>query len=753
MQLKGFKRQKKNEKDDQEKEKGREVNTESGKQLAPPVSFGELFRYSTPFDLTLDAIGIICAMATGAAQPLMTLLFGRLAQDFVTFTTAVYLFNDAMLSGNATAVSEAQQNLDSASALLRKDATLNASYLAYMGIGAFVCTYVYMVTWIYTGEINTKRIREKYLQAVLRQDIKYFDGVGAGEVATRIQTDTHLVQTGISEKVALVVNHITAFFTGFVLAYTQCWQLALAVSAIIPETSQAVAESGTLAEEVISTIRTAHSFGLQRVLGGLFDKKMDRIRLTDSRAAVWGGCGLAVLWFILYSVYPLAFDFGTTLINEGHATAGQVVNTFLAILVGSISLAMIAPEMQAITSACGAAAELYATIERVPDIDSANPGGVKLDRVVGEITLEDVQFNYPARPDVPILRGINITFEAGKTAALVGASGSGKSTIVALVERFYDPDSGSIRLDGVELQDLNIKWLRSNIGLVSQEPTLFAATIKENVAHGLIGTPYQNISEDEKSRLIKDACIQSNADDFICRLPHRYDTMIGERGFLLSGGQKQRIAIARAIVSNPRVLLLDEATSALDSQSEGVVQDALDRASAGRTTIAIAHRLSTIKDADQIFVIGDGVVLEQGRHEELVARKGPYALLVQAQKLREDENGQIATVANKEPSMANVRLDRRDTHLSATSNITHPKNDEGKKTKGGGDDYSLFYLFNRIGELNREVLHFYVIGAMFAIVTGMVYPVLAIIYGKTITSLSQPDPSVRRHEGDLNALW
>jgi ATP-binding cassette subfamily B (MDR/TAP) protein 1 len=201
--------------------------------------------------------------------------------------------------------------------------------------------------------------------------------------------------------------------------------------------------------------------------------------------------------------------------------------------------------------------------------------------VDGEITFEDVKFSYPSRPTIEVVKGLSFTFKAGKTAALVGASGSGKSTVVALVERFYDPISGSIKLDGRELKSLNLKWLRSQIGLVSQEPTLFATTIKGNVAHGLINTKYEHASEDEKFALIKEACIKANADGFIMKLPNGYDTMVGERGFLLSGGQKQRVAIARAVVSDPRILLLDEATSALDTQSEGVVQDALDKAAAG----------------------------------------------------------------------------------------------------------------------------------------------------------------------------
>lgn len=234
---------------------------------------------------------------------------------------------------------------------------------------------------------------------------------------------------------------------------------------------------------------------------------------------------------------------------------------------------------------------MYATIDRVPTIDSASDEGLKPQQVTGEITLENIEFNYPSRPDVRIVKNLTINFPAGRTAALVGASGSGKSTIIQLVERFYDPLSGVVRFDGIDLKELNVRWLRSQIGLVSQEPTLFATTIRGNVEHGLINTVHEHASPDEKFALVKEACVKANADGFISKLPLGYDTMVGERGFLLSGGQKQRIAIARAIVSDPKVLLLDEATSALDTQSEGVVQNALDKASAGTFFITFLTRL------------------------------------------------------------------------------------------------------------------------------------------------------------------
>jgi ATP-binding cassette subfamily B (MDR/TAP) protein 1 len=273
-------------------------------------------------------------------------------------------------------------------------------------------------------------------------------------------------------------------------------------------------------------------------------------------------------------------------------------------------------------------------------------------------------------------------------------------------------------LDGTDLRELNIKWLRSQIGLVSQEPVLFATTIRDNVAHGLIGTPYEDASDEEKFRFIKAACIKSNADSFVSQLPQGYDTLVGERGFLLSGGQKQRVAIARAIVSDPRILLLDEATSALDTRSEGVVQDALDKAAAGRTTITIAHRLSTIKDADCILVMGDGLVLERGTHAELLADvNGAYFRLVTAQTLREGHEDLDAVISSDENNLeqpVSHDLDTKSTVHSIRSDVASRfKETEGDQAPE--QDYGIFYLMGRIGGLHREGIHRYLIGALFAI--------------------------------------
>lgn len=296
-------------------------------------------------------------------------------------------------------------------------------------------------------------------------------------------------------------------------------------------------------------------------------------------------------------------------------------------------MTQIAAQIYALTKAATSADELFRTIDRHSAIDPMSTSGLTPDCCLGSIKFQNLDFAYPSRPGNQVLKELSLVVPAKEKTALVGASGSGKSTIVALLERWYDQAAGTVLLDGVDHRKLNIHWLRTHIRLVQQEPVLFSGTIFDNVAHGLLGTVHENCTPEKKMELVQNACIDAFAHDFIERLPEQYSTRVGERARMLSGGQKQRIAIARSIISNPPILLLDEATSALDPRSEKIVQQALDNVSLNRTTITIAHKLSTVQKADNIAVMSQGTLVEQGTHAQLLARSGAYAKLVHAQKL------------------------------------------------------------------------------------------------------------------------
>jgi ATP-binding cassette subfamily B (MDR/TAP) protein 1 len=288
------------------------------------------------------------------------------------------------------------------------------------------------------------------------------------------------------------------------------------------------------------------------------------------------------------------------------------------------------PNITAFAKAKAGAYNIFTMIEQKPTINVDSADAKELSSVQGHIEFRNVQFSYPSRPDVIIFRDFSLDIPASKTVAIVGGSGSGKSTVVSLIERFYDPSGGEVLLDGTNIRSLNLKWLRGQIGLVNQEPALFATSIKENILYG---------KPDATEKEIEEACKAANAHTFVSQLPQGYNTQVGERGVQMSGGQKQRIAIARAILKNPTILLLDEATSALDASSEQIVQEALDRVMVGRTTVVVAHRLSTIQNADTIAVVQEGVIVEMGNHAALLEKNGAYTSLVRLQGMAQTKEG------------------------------------------------------------------------------------------------------------------
>lgn len=716
--------------------------------------FSVMYRYASRNDLIILAISTVCAIASGAALPLMTVLFGNLQKTFQNYF-----------------YSEGGMTYDDFVGELNK----YVLYYVYLGIGEFIVTYICTVGFIYTGEHLSAKIREHYLESCMRQNIGFFDKIGAGEVTTRITADTNLIQEGISEKVSLTLAALATFITAFVIAFVNYWKLTLILSSTVfallldisigssfmlknnKKSLDAYAQGGSIAEEVISSIRNAVAFGTQDRLAKNYDKFLQQaevygFKVKSTMAMMFGG-----MMLILFLNYGLAFWMGSHYLVEGIIPLQKVLVIMMAVMIGAFNLGNIMPNIQAFSTATAAAAKIFNTIDRASPLDSSLEVGDTIDNLQGNIRLEQVRHIYPSRPEVTVMDNVTLDIPAAKTTALVGASGSGKSTIVGLVERFYNPVDGAIYLDGRDISTLNLRWLRQQMALVSQEPVLFGTTIFENIRYGLVGTEHEYETDEKQHFLVTDAAKMANAHDFICALPNGYETNVGERGFLLSGGQKQRIAIARAIVSNPKILLLDEATSALDTKSEGVVQAALENAAMGRTTITIAHRLSTIKDAHNIVVMSKGGIVEQGTHDQLIERQGAYYSLVSAQNIAAvDEITPEEQAAIDEAETEIVR--RMSTVPGAAGGYTQDPNDDvdaklepfstrksmhsvhlqlQPDTQGTKKD-SLWTLIKMVASFNGPEWKLMLIGLFWCVICGGGNPVAAVFFAKQITTLSQP---------------
>ncbi|SPJ90383.1 related to ATP-binding cassette multidrug transport protein ATRC [Fusarium torulosum] len=580
--------------------------------------------YGRPIDYLLGSIGILAAIGSGVAFAMVNLIIG----DFISIITGF------TASGSAPAGFMSQ-------------VSKSALYFVYIAIARFVCTYIYSSLLTYTALNITRNLQYEYLKSALGQEVGYFDQGAGVSISMQATSNGKLIQSGISEKLGQVFQAIATLFACFIIAFISQWKLTLILMSIVPalliivgivggldatiETKilKIYGQAGSFAETVFASIRATKAFGLGPRMTSEYSKILDEARvLGDKKNALYsflfGG-----EYFVIFAGMSLAFWQGISMLARGEvAKIGTIFTVLFSVILAASALNTVAPHMVTFGRAATAAGELFELIDRQSRINPFDDSGDKPTTTTGSLELRDIVFSYPSRPDTRVLNGYSLSVPAGKVTALVGSSGSGKSTIIGLLERWYVPTSGSIKFDGKNIEDLNLKWLRTNLRLVQQEPVLFNGTVFENICYGLIGTAWEHESSDEKLRRVQIAAQTAFAGDFIQALPQGYDTRIGERGGLLSGGQKQRIAIARSLISEPKVLLLDEATSALDPYAESVVQKALDAASKNRTTIVIAHKLKTIQNADNIVVMDRGSIVEQGRHSDLVARGGTYARLL-----------------------------------------------------------------------------------------------------------------------------
>ncbi|XP_048806639.1 ATP-binding cassette sub-family B member 5 isoform X2 [Lagopus muta] len=718
-------------------------------------------------------VGLIAAAANGTGLPLMIIIFGDMTNAFVLSGV-----NSSMSEGSSVNNSSCQPTTD---VDIEAEMTKFAYYYVGIGFAVLILSTVQVWTFLIAATRQTSRIRRKFFFAVLHQEMAWFDTTQIGTLNTRLTDDINTIHEGIGDKICIFVQFFSTFVTGIIIGFVHGWKLTLVILSVSPllaasaavwstllasltaKELSAYAKAGAVAEEVLTAIRTVVAFNGQQKALAKYDTNLEAARRVGVKKSITTNTSLGVSQFLIFGSYALAFWYGTKLTAEEQENydIGRVLIVFFSVLIGAFSLGQAAPNLESVANARGAAYEVYQIINKKRLIDSSSKEGYKPDKLKGEIEFRNIHFSYPSRPDITILKGLNLKVQTGKTIALVGASGCGKSTTVQLLQRFYDPDQGEVTLDGRDIRTLNVKWLRENIGIVSQEPVLFATTIAENIRYG---------REDISDADIEQAAKEANAFDFISRLPDKFNTMVGERGAQLSGGQKQRIAIARALARNPKILLLDEATSALDTQSEYVVQAALDKARTGRTTIVIAHRLSTIRTADTIAAFEKGIVVEQGTHSELMLQKGVYYSLVMQQSgsndvqddgtSEEDEETEAEEYEENDKSSSVEKLNlkdhfeepvitgrgsirRRSSRYKSKRSSSKKKSSKKKKKKELEEENLPAVPYSRILALNKPEWLYVLLGVIAAAVSGGVHPAFAVIFGKIIGAFQEEDPERR----------
>uniref|UniRef100_A0A3Q4I5R2 Bile salt export pump n=1 Tax=Neolamprologus brichardi TaxID=32507 RepID=A0A3Q4I5R2_NEOBR len=720
-------------------------------QPAIRVGFFELFRFATCKDILMMVVGCFCALLHGSAQPLMLLVFGLLTDAFIEYDIELQELTD----DRKECVNNTIQWKKNYTAAYNLSALLNIEYemmmfaFYYVGIGAavFLLGYLQISLWVTAAAKQIQLIRKLYFSKVMRMEIGWFDCTSVGELNTRMSDDINKINDAIADQVSIFVQRFTTFVCGFCVGFVKGWKLTLVIIAASPLIGvgaglmalfvakltgmelQAYAKAGSVADEVLSSIRTVAAFGGEKKEVQRYDRNLISAQRWGIRKGLIVGFFTGFMWLVIFLCYGLAFWYGSSLVvDTKEYTPGTLLQVFFGVLIAAMNLGQASPCLEAFASGRGAATIIFETIDREPEIDCLSEAGYKLDRVKGDIEFHNVTFHYPSRPEVKILDQLNVVVKSGETTAFVGSSGAGKSTAIQLIQRFYDPKEGMVTLDGHDIRGLNIQWLRSLIGIVEQEPVLFATTIAENIRYGRPGVSDKDIITAAK---------EANAYKFIMDLPQKFDTLVGEGGGQMSGGQKQRIAIARALVRNPRILLLDMATSALDNESEAVVQEALDKVRMGRTTISIAHRLSTIKNADVIVGFEHGRAIERGKHNELLERKGVYFTLVTLQSQGDKALNEKARQSRSSPlGMTKSTLLQSKCFERLMHNAFLEEDDELVEPASAA----------RILKYNTPEWPYMLFGTIAAAINGGINPAYSLLFSQILATFSVQDPVAQRKE-------
>ncbi|VDO87295.1 unnamed protein product [Heligmosomoides polygyrus] len=486
-----------------------------------------------------------------------------------------------------------------------------------------------------------RSIRHDLFTGLVRQDVAFFDAHKTGEISSRLAADCQTMSDTVAMNVNVFLRNLVMLLGSMIFMMTLSWRLSLITFILVPiifvaskifgsyydilseRTQNAIAESNDVAEEVLSTMRTVRSFACENVEGDRFYVKLTKtLNVTKTKAIAYIGFLWVSELFQTFIIVAVLW-YGGHLVLSGKMKSELLVSFLLYQMQLGDNLRQMGEVWTGLMQSVGASRKVFEYIDRVPSIlhyGTAQPTLLK-----GRIEFRNVHFSYPTRSENPILRDLSFTVEPGETVALVGPSGSGKSSCIALLENFYQPNAGQILVDGMPLEDYEHHYIHRKIALVGQEPVLFARSVTENIRYGVDLLP----------TIIRSTAEMANAHGFIMQTTMKYETNVGEKGSQMSGGQKQRIAIARALVREPAILLLDEATSALDTESEHLVQEAIYKNLDGKSVILIAHRLSTVEKADKIIVINKGRVEQIGTHEQLLKQPGTYATLVARQMMGE----------------------------------------------------------------------------------------------------------------------